>query len=276
MKGWIALDIDGTITLEKTSVPYSVIDCLRSYQKEGWQIVFATGRPFAFTMQAFSNFDFPYFLILQNGSATVSMPERQMVNRSYLPVSCIQWIEKAYNGVDGDFLIYSGIERGDFCYYRPHRFQSKEKIYLEQLQKRQKESWKEVNDFKSIQIDSFPLIKCFGTLDQMSFLASRLNDHFQTSLIQDPHEKNTTLLLITASNVTKGKALKFLLTKYGRGSKVIAAGDDLNDISLLEQADVKIAMPHSPDALKNLATFIAGPTKDLGIIHALKRAIDVN
>jgi hypothetical protein len=54
---------------------------------------------------------------------------------------------------------------------------------------------------------------------------------------------------------------------------VIAAGDDENDISLLNAADTKIAMSHAPEALQQVADFIAPPTKDCGIIKALQLAL---
>jgi hydroxymethylpyrimidine pyrophosphatase-like HAD family hydrolase len=54
---------------------------------------------------------------------------------------------------------------------------------------------------------------------------------------------------------------------------VIAAGDDENDISLLMAADTKIAMAHAPESLQQVATFIAPPTKDQGIIKALQMAL---
>ena len=54
---------------------------------------------------------------------------------------------------------------------------------------------------------------------------------------------------------------------------MIAAGDDENDISLLEAADVKIAMSHAPEKLQEIAQFIAPPTRDLGIITALQMVL---
>ena len=68
-KGWIALDIDGTITLDKYSVPQPVIDYLGSLSRSGWRIALATGRPYAFASMALSKFDFPYVFLVQNGSA---------------------------------------------------------------------------------------------------------------------------------------------------------------------------------------------------------------
>jgi hydroxymethylpyrimidine pyrophosphatase-like HAD family hydrolase len=62
----------------------------------------------------------------------------------------------------------------------------------------------------------------------------------------------------------------------GRGEKVITAGDDENDMSLFQVADIKIAMSHAPERLKEKADLIAPPTQDCGIIHALEMVLNAN
>lgn len=271
-KGWIALDIDGTITLEKYSVPDEVTAYLRSLAADGWRIAMATGRPYAFASRALSTFDFPYYFLAQNGSAVLEMPGKKLLFKRYLTESAIEVVEKAYEGIDSDFLIYSGYETGDFCYFRPHRMAEEDLRYIEDLKKRQKEEWKPVDRFA---IDSFPLIKCFGPLPRMNKVAERLrkSGRFQVTMIRDPFDENSMIILVTEKNASKGLSLEELFRKKGRGGLVIAAGDDENDLSLLKAADVKIAMAHAPEALQDAADYIAPPTKEYGIIKALQLAI---
>ena len=96
---------------------------------------------------------------------------------------------------------------------------------------------------------------------------------FQLAKVRDPFEGGYFILLVTDIKASKGNALAQLLELKGRGKKVVAAGDDENDISLLQQADIKIVMDHAPPILHEVASFIAPPTKDHGIIHALNMAI---
>ncbi len=272
MKGWIALDIDGTITLDKYSVPQAVTDYLRSLYKEGWNIAMATGRPFAFAAMALTDFDFPYVFLAQNGSLALEMPSKKILFKKYLTSSAIPILDRAYEGIDSDFLIYAGFEKGDFCYWRPHRFSPEDLEYLHDLQLRQKEEWQATDRFDT---DSFPLIKCFGHETRMKKVMERLKTlgDFQISKIRDPHAEGYHLLLVTDSRATKGDSLKEIFKLKGRGAKVIAAGDDENDITLLQAADIPIAMAHSPESLQKVASFIAPPTEDQGIIKALQMAL---
>lgn len=271
--GWIALDIDGTITLDKYSVPRPVTDFLRQLQRDGWNIAMATGRPFAFASMVLSEFDFPYVFLPQNGSLALEMPNKKILFRKYISAQMVHLVEKAYEGIDSDFIVYAGYEKGDFCYWRPQRFSPEDLHYLEDLQKRQKEKWQSVEKFDAL--DDFPLIKCFGHETRMDKVASRLRatGKFQVTKIRDPFEEGYYLLLVTDQKASKGASLKEVFALKGRGERVIAAGDDENDISLLQAADIKIAMAHAPESLQQVATFIAPPTRDHGIIKALQMAL---
>ncbi|MGB7978339.1 MAG: HAD family hydrolase [Chlamydiales bacterium] len=274
-KGWIALDIDGTLTLAKYSVPTEVALFLRHLQKEGWRIALATGRPFAFAAMALTEFDFPYIFLAQNGSLALEMPHKKLLFKSYISREAIPLVEKAYEGIDSDFLIYAGYEEGDFCYWRPERFSYEDRDYLIDLQQRQPEKWREAGRYEEMNLKSFPLIKCFGKEARMDLIAGRLKalGSFEVAKIRDPFEAGTYILLVTDSKASKGLSLSRVLQLKGRGATVIAAGDDENDISLLNVADIKIAMAHAPESLQQVATFIAPPTEELGIIHALQIAI---
>lgn len=272
-KGWIALDIDGTITLDKYSVPKEVIVFLHELYQKGWKIAMATGRPFAFASMALSQFTFPYTFLAQNGSAALDMPEKKLLFKTYILPNAIPMIEQAYAGIDSDFLIYAGYEKGDFCYWRPHRFSPEDLRYLTDLQTRQREKWQKVDRFENL--DAFPLVKCFGHESRLNKIASRLknSNQFEVANIRDPFEEGYRILLVTDKEASKGKSFSKILQMKGRGGRVIAAGDDENDISLLEVADTKIAMEHAPDILQQVATFIAPPTQEQGIIKALQLAL---
>lgn len=273
MKGWIALDIDGTITQDKYSVPKEVEEYLRALSKQGWQIAMATGRPFAFASYALAQFDFPYVFLVQNGSLALEMPDKKELFRKYLTNKAIPIVEKAYEGCDADFVIYSGYEKGDFGYFRPDHFSKKDLEHLEDVQKRQKEPWQAVKKFE---IDSFPLVKCFGNPMQLRKIRERLQETelFQIAMIRDPFIKDLSMLLVTDKEASKGLALEEIFRRKGKGARIVAAGDDENDASLLKVADIKIAMPHAPESLRKIADFIAPPTREHGIIRALQIALE--
>ncbi len=275
MKGWIALDIDGTITLDKYSVPAAVIAYLKTLSSEGWRIALVTGRPYAFASRALTAFDFPFAFLVQNGSAALTMPETHLLFKHYIPANHLALLDRAFEGTGTDYLLYAGYEKGDFCYYRPDRFPQRDRSYLEELKSRQKEDWQPLKNFDPNQIGPIPLAKAFGSEEEMRAVAERLRStgRFQVSQIRDHHMDDLHVLLITDVAATKGLALSALLKLQGKGRVVIAAGDDENDLSLFDAADIKIAMPHAPASLRLKADFIAPPVQEQGIIQALQTVL---
>jgi Cof subfamily protein (haloacid dehalogenase superfamily) len=273
-KGWIALDIDGTITQDKHSTPIAVISYLKDLEQEGWKIAIATGRSFSYGISALKDFDFPFVFIVQNGSLALDMPKKEVIVKKYISKTSLKKALEIFQSMDGDFLIYSGFEQQDTIFYRSQKFSSIDLSYLEKAKMREKNPWVDVLEFDKLDFDEFPAMKAFGSLSKLVLVQSYLQelDLFETSLIKDPFIDGFYILLITDKSVSKGKILSHLFQLYGR-NKVICAGDDLNDLSLLMQADVKIAMCHAPDVLKQIADIIAASPSQLGIIPALKMAV---
>lgn len=272
MKNLIALDIDGTITSELESIDPRVVKTLKQLSDQGWAIALLTGRTFSFAWKVLRYLDFPYFLAVQNGADILEMPSKKILRKCYIDSTVIPEIEKIYQGQKEDFIIYAGIDEGDFCYYRKDRFSKKMLAYLEKLKKLTSTSWVEGEYHFSGK--TFPLIKCFGDEHTMHTLASKLqkNPHLTVSVIRDPVDPSLYLNLITHAQANKGKATEFL--KKMLYSKItIAAGDDQNDLPMFAMADIKIAMETSPEDVLAQADIIAKKAAQCGIIDALMEAV---
>lgn len=269
MKGWIALDIDGTITEDKYSVPEQVIEFLQTAHQTGWKILLSTGRAASFAYKALEKIPFPFFLSGQNGSICLEMPDQKIAFKKYIDGSLIQEVEK----MGSEFIVYSGFEKGDFFYFRPSSFSQESLNYVRAVQEREKSKGQEVENFSKL--ESTPLIKCFGAYDRVKELGSKLfgTGFFELSMIRDPFYSPYYMLLVTDRFASKGASLKKLISIHGKGQLVIAAGNDENDLPLLREADVKIAMPEGSELLRRAADFIAPPVSENGIIDALKIAM---
>ena len=273
--GWIALDIDGTITDSSHHAPAETVQFLHDLEKKGWELIFITGRTFSFGYHVVKNFDFPFYLAVQNGADILFMPHKELVARHYLHSTVIPILEQVYEEEKEDFIIYAGFEKGDFCYYRPGRFSEPLREHIHKLMTFSPEPWKPVERFHFANEISFPLIKCLGTREAMQRINGLLQSFPEISptMIRDPLGEGIYLNLVTAQQATKGNALQKIKEVIGDGGPVIAAGDDLNDISMLERADVKIVMSSAPVEMHSMATILATEGNQRGIIEALSKAI---
>lgn len=271
MKGCICLDIDGTITADPYSIPKPVVDCLRFLYQRGWVFLFATGRTYTFAQKTLKDIDFPYFFALQNGSDLLQMPEQKPLMKHYLSSKIIPVIEEIGKGEEEDFIIYTGWERGDFCYYRPKKFSHEILEHIDIIKEYADKPWQAVDSFSFREEDEFPLIKYLGSKEGMYKVYEKLKavEGIEVSYIKDPVSEGVYLNLITAPRASKGLAVQKIRSLLPKGTLCIAAGDDRNDLSMLEEADIAIAVGSAPAALIAVADIMAKPASEMGLIEAL-------
>ena len=77
---------------------------------------------------------------------------------------------------------------------------------------------------------------------------------------------------VTANNITKDKCVKFFKNKFPKMTTV-AIGDSLNDLEMLKEAEVSIAMGNSDPEIKDLPTFVTKALNDNGRIYAFQNIL---
>lgn len=273
-RGIIALDIDGTITVDPFVMPERVSKYLGNLAHLGWNIIFITGRSFAWGYMPLQHLDFPYYLAVQNGAILLKMPDRAIVAKKYLNSSIFRPMDAICKDQPYDYVIYAGYEYQDQCYYRPHRFSKELLSYVENRANNLKEKWIPLISYDRLPIKEFASVKCFcdrATAPQLSTKIENLG--FHAPIIQDPLDIKMQVIQVTDSAVNKGQALIDLANLMNVRSPIIAAGDGYNDLSMLKYADVKVVMQNSPKELLDYGDIIAPSAEEQGIIEGLEKAI---
>lgn len=272
MKGILALDIDGTLTSEYV-IPAVVVHALREKWIDGWIICLITGRSYSFASIATEFFDFPYYLALQNGADILQMPQKIRLSYSYLLHDITKHLDDLTKRLQSHFLIYSGYDKGDFCYFlREGKPSPTLRTYLKRLEALSRSKWRSTESWQEIPQATFPMIKIIGNREEVDECIALLKKHhaISTCFIQDLIQPGRSLGLITDKSANKGTALDFFRVHFDC-SYAVAAGDDENDIPMLECADKKIVMETATESLRKRADIIAGPAKRHGIIAVLEQ-----
>lgn len=274
MTGLLTLDVDGTLTDKNHHIDPSIIVYLHNLHLSGWTIAFVTGRSFVYAQKNLEGIPFPHLLAVQNGADILSMPDKTLIDQNYLRSTIFSKLDKYYQDIPEDYLVYSGVEGGDYCIYRRQNFSAVALDYLGKLKSLTPFGWLDVEDFKELKQQQFPLIKGFGTKEHMFALEKNLMPlSISTSVIVDPIDPKLHLCLITESNVNKGAVIQKLKEKLQLQGPVIAAGDDRNDIPMLKLADIAIAVEGAPEDLISEANIISSPGEGRGIIKAIEKAV---
>ena len=80
-------------------------------------------------------------------------------------------------------------------------------------------------------------------------------------------------LEIFSHKASKSNALRFLREKYGF-DRIVAFGDNLNDLPMFEQADIKVAVGNARDEVKAAADYVIGYNDRDGVAEWLKSEIE--
>ena len=273
--GTIALDIDGTITDKRSMLSDEVVDYLKCLHSQGWSFIFVTGREFCFCMEALSKLPFDFYLGVQNGADLIVMPEKKSVKSNYVSKECVLDLERIFEKKNQDFLVYSGFEAGDYCYFRPQKY-TEERLEQVLLFKRKGSlDWVELDSFEKIPQERVSMIKCVGYEKEFENIEKELliRNSVNIVTIKNPKTWNSEMMLITDHKAAKCQAVKFFMDEFSLPKPLIAAGDDNNDHSNLKLADVAVVMKTAPKSLLAIADVIAPPSVDNGIIKGLEEAI---
>jgi Cof subfamily protein (haloacid dehalogenase superfamily) len=269
-KGWLALDIDGTLTHQAYSIPPNVTFYLKKRFLEGWKLIVLTGRAFPFAISTVAEIDFPYILSTQNGASAWHMPIKEIIFEHFFEKETFKKIDREVKSSNLALIIY-GDDQKFYC-----KKNEKYKDYFNSLVTLSTQEKIMFEDYeKELLPDRAPLIKIVGSEKEVAHLAFNLEKKGigEAPIIKDPFHKDIYLLLLTKKGVSKGSSIKKIVSTYGRG-KVIAAGNDNNDLSMFSEADIKIAMKGSPEALLAKADIIAPPCENFGIIEGIDKAIE--
>ena len=99
-------------------------------------------------------------------------------------------------------------------------------------------------------------------------------DNLYFSWVTTPSYPEVDFINVVAPGVTKGKALKALVSYLGMSlDEVIAIGDGNNDLSLLSSAGLGVAMGNATDQAKEVADYITLDVEHGGVAAAIRKFI---
>lgn len=271
-KGTIGLDIDGTITVNTHRLEEKIKRYLEGLIEKRWQLIFLTGRTFSFAFPLLASLKGVYAFTVQNGASLYAMPSEKLLSKTYLPLSTLPPLMELFARERRGFLVESGKENGDICYYTTDYLSADEQKYVNFRISISPETWKRVDDFSALPLRDYAVAKYFAPADVANRLAEKITalGYYAVIVISDPFRPGYFLAHINAKGVSKANVLEKFC---GKNRPLIAAGDDYNDAEMIQRADVKIVMKNAPEEMHALADILAPPASEEGIIPALEKAM---
>jgi len=268
----LAVDIDGTLLDSRGRLPDVHRDALAEVAARGIEITMVTGRSFHFTRPIVDLLPLPLTLICNNG-AVVKRGTGETEMRHLLSRDAARRILAETRGFEDSVAIVFDrpderqivFERMDWSH--PHRrgYYEKNKAYIA-------EAGAPLADI----LTEDPIQVMFnGSVAPMRALAASLRamaiaDRF-TVAITEYERRDFSLVDVNAAGCSKGTTLAKWAQARGIDRRdVMAVGDNLNDIEMLDFAGTAVVMDNATDALKARGYIRTGSNDNGGLADAIR------
>ena len=259
----LALDMDGTVLDSNNQISERTLAAIRQAQKLGVIVIVATGRPWQSFQKYQRTLQISHPIITYNGGMVISADGREVLHHQKLSATSVLEIiklGKMYNisqcmWANGRLYIIGETET--LQHYAAEAGVAFEKAKdIECLAKSgvTKVLWYDIGE---------RIAKCQNELVEK--LQAKDVSYF-TSLQQ--------YLEFVDIGVSKGIALSTIATQFGvEAHEVMAIGDGMNDISMLNYAGLGIVMKNASDAVKEYADYVTKTNDEHGVAIAIEHFI---
>ena len=256
----VAVDLDGTLLNDSKQVSRQTVDALRCLPTRGVRVVIASARPPRSVRHVYAELGLDTLQINYNGALIWDEPGRRAVYHRPMDGSVVRDIIDAVRDRYEEVLV--GCEILDrWCTDRFDQTYTTETGRL----------------FKPdlvAPLDEF----CNQPVTKLLLLADPVTiTRLDPVLIDLPHDvsivrSDPQLIQIMDSGASKGGALRMVAAHYGVAMpQVMAIGDAVNDVPMLEAAGVAVAMDNAHPDVKRVADWVAPSNNDHGVHAALVR-----
>ncbi|WP_017729320.1 Cof-type HAD-IIB family hydrolase [Halalkalibacterium ligniniphilum] len=233
----IALDMDGTLLNDKHEVSEANRDAITEAQEQGVHVVLSTGRSLITCRDYAESLKLTSYLVTVNGSE-IWHTSGELIHRQTVPADYIQtmWdLKNKYN--TGSWAVTVG------------------------------KVWRD--DFPTA-ISDYEWLK-FGFDIQDDDVRALILEELSKNKELEISNSSPTNIEVNGIGINKARALEKVCEKIGiTMNEVIAMGDSLNDLAMIREAGIGVAMGNAQDVVKEAADWVTGKNTDDGVAQAIR------
>lgn len=266
----ILLDLDGTLLNSQKIISPANYAALERAANMGVHIVPATGRFYEGMPEVVRSLPFVRYAVSVNGAEIYDTKEKKVLHReeleseealaiyeylSSLPVLCDAYVEG-----------WGYMERG----YYDHMEEFAAQPYVLKMFK---ELRTPVDDMKGFlaQHKVQKVMAFFNDMERRAVELERVKALFPNTAVSSSINNN---IEVNAKKATKGGALLNLCAVLGIDVKdSMAFGDGSNDLAMIQNAGIGVAMGNAYDGLKEAADFVTLTCDEDGVAYAIKKFV---
>jgi 5-amino-6-(5-phospho-D-ribitylamino)uracil phosphatase len=268
----LAIDIDGTLLDGRGRLPDAHREALVEASARGIDIALVTGRSFHFTKPIADRLPIPLTLIVNNG-AVVKRKSGETELRQLLSRDAARHVLSGTLAYEDSVAIVFDrpderqivFERMDWAHPNRRGYYEKNKAFIAAAPSPLSEM-----------LTEDPIQVMFnGSVEPMRALVAALRalpaaDQFAVA-ITEYEARDFALVDVNAAGCSKGSTLARWVASRGlTPGQVMAVGDNLNDVEMLDFAGTAVVMGNATDAIKSRGYHLTGTNDEAGLATAIR------
>ena len=263
----LVLDVDGTLLNDKKEITPRTHAALLKAQQMGVHVVLASGRPTNGVQplaEALELNHYGGFILSYNGGQIINAQTGELMFEKRIDPAMIPYLNR--KAKENGFAI--------FTYHKDY-------ILTDSPENKHVQEEAELNKMRIIGVENFPEAvdfapcKCILTSDDENNLVG-LENHWKKRLdgVLEAFRSEDYFLEVAPHFINKGNTLAVLMEMLNiTTEEVVAIGDGVADVSMLQLAGTGVAMGNARDSVKACADFTTLSNNMDGVAVAIEKAI---
>ena len=263
----LVLDVDGTLLNDEREISKRTLAALLKVQQMGVRIVLASGRPTYGLMPLAKTLElgnYGGFVLSYNGCQIIKAQNGEILFERRINPEMLPYLEKKAR--KNGFAIFT-YHNDTLITDSPDNEYIKNEALLNNLKIIKEDEFSTAIDFAPC--------KCMLVSDKEKALIG-LEQHWEKRLAGtlDAFRSEPYFLEVVPCGVNKANTLGALLEHLGvTREEVIAVGDGVCDVTMLQLAGMGVAMGHSQDSVKVCADYVTASNEEDGVALAVEKLI---
>jgi Cof subfamily protein (haloacid dehalogenase superfamily) len=274
--GLLAIDIDGTLITDDGDITEKVYQSLEKAVSLGWAVMLVSGRTYHAALPVLEKLPFLEYAVFSNGACIMDMRDKTVMHLARLEESIVRKIVEIFRSLDSIPTLYDTNIHNQKVYYDTTEGAC---MYFDWYVVKDPRCKKvgDVLDYagdvlQAGAIDTkeaiFNLRDALSMLDAVVVTLPFENTHFGGK------DMNYWFMQVVSPESKKSAAIKKMaeLLKIPM-SRTVAVGDNYNDIDMIENAGVGVAMGNAPEEVKKVAKLIVPTNNHSGLADVIWQVI---
>lgn len=265
-------DLDGTLLSSDSVVSVRSVDIINELIERGAMITVATARTPATVANLLADMCLSIPAIVMTGAATYNLVSGRYENVHFIDYEVVATSLRMFEDAGVNPFVYTLRDDQILHAFHASEMSNVEESFYVMRRDMKLKRFHIGESPKTADLARTMLMFCVGEKDIFEPLAARMSQAigYPVTCYNDIFNDNKAFIEVFAPGVNKSQSVIRLADSLG-ASRIVAFGDNLNDISMMETADLGVAVENAYEEVKKCADIVIGSNNEDAVARWIYR-----